>query len=301
VLGLLTLLVVAGVLLVALLTAMLVHGATHPPRHGAGYALGRGMPADPGDLGMTFEAWELDAPGGVRLPVWEIAGAADGAPLTVVILHGWGLSRVDMLELAARWRARCERVVVYDLRGHGDATGTSRLGCGEEQDLLALLDRLGDGPFLLVGFSMGGTIAIRAASAPDAGDRVAGVIVRATYDEIATSLPRRLRKLDLPARPLSDLALRLLAVRGVRPRPARDAAARLACPLLVIHGSADDVAPIADAEELAAAAPDGRLLRIEGATHSDLDEVDRAAQDEAIAAFLAHVHPAGSRRQEVAP
>ncbi|MCP3905205.1 MAG: alpha/beta hydrolase [Planctomycetes bacterium] len=284
--GLLTLLVVAGVLLVLLLAGVLVHGATHPPRHGAGYAVARGLPVDPGDLGLAFDSWQFDVPGAC-LPVWEIAGEPGAPALTAVLLHGWGQSRVDMLETARRWRTRAARVVAYDLRGHGDATGgSSRIGCGEERDLLVLLERLGPGPFVLVGFSMGATIAIRAAATAEAGDRIAGVVVRAIYDEISGSLPRRLRSRDLPARPMTDLALAWLAFRGIRPRSARTSAPALRCPLLVIHGTDDTIAPLGEAEALAAAAPNGTLHRVDGATHSDLERVGRAGQDEAIDAFL---------------
>ena len=48
--GLLILLAIAAGLLMVLLSALLVREARRPPRHTAGYALGRGLPCEPGDL-----------------------------------------------------------------------------------------------------------------------------------------------------------------------------------------------------------------------------------------------------------
>ena len=47
-------------------------------------------------------------------------------------------------------------------------------------------------------------------------------------------------------------------------------AARLRCPLLVIHGTADEVCPIEDGREIAQSAQHGCLGAIEGATHNTL-------------------------------
>ena len=46
------------------------------------------------------------------------------------------------------------------------------------------------------------------------------------------------------------------------------AAARMKAPWLIIHGDADATVPVADAHRLADAAPDARLLLIEGASHT---------------------------------
>ena len=100
--GLLILFVIALALGIAILTTLIVIEARRPPRHTAGYAVAKGLPCDPGEMGLTFEAWGLDRPGGVSLPVWEIPG--DSSPegtakgnITAVLIHGWGHSRIDTL------------------------------------------------------------------------------------------------------------------------------------------------------------------------------------------------------------
>ena len=130
---------------------------------------------DPNELGLEFDEWTLEVPGAATLPVWEIEGEkaprhGGAAPrrveiaLTAVFIHDWGESRIDVLARIEPWRTLCDRFVLYDLRGHGEATGGgSRLGHREDLDLLALLDRLGDSSIVLVGQSMGAGIAMFAA------------------------------------------------------------------------------------------------------------------------------------------
>src|SRR5262245_51553247 len=176
--GLLTLLGLAAALVLLLLTGMLVRHMRRPPRHTAGYALARGLAVDPGEHGLKFEDWVLERADGALLAVWEIrgqrsppiapngstiAGRRDrqGAALTAVLIHGWGHGRVDSLARVKPLLDLFDRIVIYDLRGHGDSIGSlSRLGQGEDADLLALLERLGDGHFVLIGHSMGAVIAI---------------------------------------------------------------------------------------------------------------------------------------------
>ena len=53
--SLLPLLLIAGSLIVAILVTAATWEALRPPRRSAGWALGRGLPADPGDLDVPFE------------------------------------------------------------------------------------------------------------------------------------------------------------------------------------------------------------------------------------------------------
>jgi pimeloyl-ACP methyl ester carboxylesterase len=220
-LGLAQLLLLAVIAALLILSAVIARDAVRPPRRAAGYAVARGLPADPGDLGLEFDAWTLDRPDGAALPVWE--AAAPGSPHaghpapTAVFVHDWGESRIDALAWIRPWDELCGRLVFYDLRGHGDATGgSSRLGHREEQDLLALVGRLGDGPFVLVGHALGGRIALAAAAAapPEAG--IAGVVTLGPAAAFRETLRGRLRAASLPARPLAGLALAWLWLAGIR-------------------------------------------------------------------------------------
>lgn len=93
---------------------------------------------------------------GVRLP-YEIAGS--GEPL--VLIHGWAVDRGywdgDVGRLAAHYR-----VIRYDRRGFGDATGKPDL-TADAADLKALLEVLAIRRAHLLGHSQGTAVALTAA------------------------------------------------------------------------------------------------------------------------------------------
>jgi len=122
-----------------------------------------------------------------------------GAPVTVVMAHGWTLAQAawdDVAELLTPRVAAGElRVVRYDQRGHGRSTwGDADITIDQlGEDLAVLLDRLAPtGPVILAGHSMGGmTIMALAAARPELfGDRVRGVALVSTAAGDLTSDPR---------------------------------------------------------------------------------------------------------------
>ena len=74
--GLLILLGAATLVLLCGLAAMLAFEMRHPPRHTMAYALARGMPCDPGEVGLDFDQWWLDRPDGAS-PGSRRAGAPE--------------------------------------------------------------------------------------------------------------------------------------------------------------------------------------------------------------------------------
>jgi len=104
----------------------------------------------------------------------EIAGDPGGPP--VVLLHGLG----DDRRLWDRMRAflpESLRLIAYDLRGHGESSAPAEPAAYSMEafldDTRAVLDEAGIDRGLLVGFSLGGAIALNFALAHPA--RVAGV------------------------------------------------------------------------------------------------------------------------------
>ena len=308
--GLLTLLLFGLVLLIVLLTLMLVREMQRPPRHTAAYALARNWPVDPGELALSFQDWILDRPDGAMLPVWEILSGRpsedDGPkrPVTVVFVHGWGHSRIDSLHRVEPFLPLCDRIVMYDLRGHGDSTGSlSRLGDGEEEDLLALLERLGsDDLYILVGHSMGAVIAISAAIASRragmaSASKIAGIVAYGPYCEFHQSLRGRLKVARYPGRPITDLALLALGAMGIRPRSLRESDfGDLACPLLVFHGCNDPVSPIEHARRIVAGVPNGKLCEISDAAHTDAHTCNPLEHQAIVGEFITSV--AGNTHSE---
>jgi pimeloyl-ACP methyl ester carboxylesterase len=307
--GLFTLLVFGLGLLIVLLTLMLAREMRRPPRHTAAYAIARDWPVDPAEMALKFEEWRLERPDGAVLPVWEIQSPRSESPsrnpLTIVFVHGWGHSRIDSLHRVEPFLPLADRIVMYDLRGHGESSGgLSRLGDGEQEDLLALLERLGPSRFVLIGHSMGGVIAISAAiEAAQLGlpvhEQIVGIIAYGPYCEFHRSLQGRLKVAGYPRRPITDLALLVLRLMGIRPQNLTENDLKaLPCPLLVIHGSNDRVSPVEHGKRIAAAVSDGRL-ELPDAAHTDSHSCDPVEHELVVRDFFSGF--TGKRTQKNTP
>jgi len=94
---------------------------------------------------------------GVRISAWRLAGPSS-APATVVLVHGFvNWSRTPRVHAFARLLARDVNVIVPDLRGHGQSSGTSTLGRDEHLDVAAAVGAALPGlPVVTMGVSLGG-------------------------------------------------------------------------------------------------------------------------------------------------
>jgi pimeloyl-ACP methyl ester carboxylesterase len=181
---------------------------------------------------MTCRTFTVVTSDGVLLRVQEYAarpaveGAApdhSGAVPTVVLAHGWTLTRASWIPVVERLVAAGVRVVVYDQRGHGESSflpgqPTVRM-LGD--DLAAVLDVVAPrGRVVLGGHSMGGmTVMAYAGLHPeDFRSRVAGTVLVATS---AGELETRLHALEARAMALAARMPRIPAGRFVTTRGQR--------------------------------------------------------------------------------
>lgn len=303
--GLLILLLTAGVLLAAGLTAGLMYRLICPPRHGLGWALGKGYPADPGQLGgqsgtIQFVERHFTLRGGGCTSGWIITGGRTGGPV-VVASHGWGENRHASLARAAMLLPHVGALVCCDLRGHGESTcRRCDWAVAEAHDLHAILDQLqeqaglvGDRRVVLLGYSMGAAASLLAAT-EDPRRRIAGIIgegVGATrLEPIAAVL--RLRR--LPVEPM--LTIVRMALQGARLWPPHlnmlPWMHKVACPVLLLHGRDDVVCTLASARQVAAALPAAELRVFDTDAHLDLAQADPDDYLRAVLAFLNRLTPA---------
>jgi len=288
--GLLVLMAVALLVLVWIGTAVLVYTLVHPPRRTAGVAMARGEPTDPVEAGApSYETHALVSADGSHLELWEIPGQAPGGP-TLIMLHGWGDGRLGELLWLDVLRPIASRLILFDLRGHGECPpGRCGWGLVEIDDALAVIDwaRLrGKEPVVLFGYSMGAAIAIGAAVR--AASSVAAVIADSPYQSIGRAVRGTMRIQRLPTWPVATLGLAWLRWRGAL--PADDdltaLASRLTVPLLVLHGSADGVTPLCDARQIAAAAPMGSLVEFASCNHVQAAGAEPERYTAAVRQFL---------------
>ncbi|MCH2144221.1 MAG: alpha/beta hydrolase [Phycisphaerales bacterium] len=277
--GLLTLLGLATAIILIAYITIVCWEVVHPERRTAGWALAHGMPTTPEDFDLPYEEWTVDRPDGTRLPVWDIPadpiedGTAEDAP-TVIVIHGWSRSRIDSLVRVQQLLVdpngarRRFRTILPDLRGHGDASeGRTTLGSSEVGDLEAILDTLGEGPFILVGHSLGAVLALHLAGRRS--EQIRSVLAIAPYDRLATPFDGYLRSRDFPAGPFSRMLEHTLRLCGIRMRDTNEIAAGLSMPIEVMVGSEDRVCPPSIARRITASAQRAQCHELPDTGHSN--------------------------------
>lgn len=248
-----------------------------------------GVGPTPAQLGHAYEDVSFRDHAGLTLRGWWIPGTRHQ---TVVMVHGWTSSRREPMSKADYLLDAGYNVLVFDLRGHGQSDGDyTTLGLLEPDDVAAAVAfaRSRDpGPIALLGYSMGGALAVET-GARDAD--VAAVIEDSGYGDLDNVFRAGFqRQTGLPAMPFG---LPLVAIGQLdlhvgmgTVRPVLDAA-RLDKPLLAIVGTADRVVPPSEGFDLFRAAPGPKqLLVVPGAGHVDGYRVDRTRYERTVLNFL---------------
>jgi len=207
-------------------------------------------------LGRSFASSEHVTADGETLALWTLEPRRT-ARGTVVLLHGYGGSRDQLLDVADFFLAQGYRTVLPDQRAAGDSTGAyTTLGYKEAEDLAGLavsLRQTHTGPLVVYGFSMGAVAALGAVGRE--GAPVDAVIAEAPYGSLVDTVGQRFRLLGLPPTPGSELLLVWGSVWtgfwAFDLRPVEDAA-HISVPTLVISGAHDRRAPPADGAAIAA-------------------------------------------------
>lgn len=292
--GLLLLLAVGLTLAIIAAVALTEFLLTHPPRRTYATALARSRPGDPSELRGVFQIEGASPVGewprafdafnithrGVTIPVWRVKGDDPSGPIAI-LTHGWGDSRIGALSRVAYVARHCRACVMWDMPGHGEATGGTRLGAYEAEFLASVAREATadapDGPdagLMLMGWSLGAGVSLVAA-AGELRDRVACVVIEAPYRRVRTPAANVLKMQGLPSGWTLNAALGVLGVFwGVgakwRGFDRVEHAAKIGCPALVLHGDADEVCPLEDARAIAAAAGNATLVVIPGGTHNGM-------------------------------
>ncbi len=281
ILGAATFLGLSGALVYAGTLGGIVREALRPDRKTVGWALGRGTPSEPDAWGLPAREWTHTFEG-ASCPVFDI-GESDPAAPTAVVLHGFARSRYDALARLGPILPHARRFILPDLPGHGDAFGRgTRLGTDEDRFLESLLCSVTTGSVLLVGHSLGATVALHAATLQSLAPRVRGVVALAPYEHLRTPLGARLDLRALPRAPLVGPAIATLGVFGIRERSTRDAAARTSCPVAVLAGAHDPVTPLAEARAIADAARHARFHTVAHGRHDDFHTLGREQMSAAL-------------------
>ncbi|WP_164234033.1 alpha/beta fold hydrolase [Microbacterium hydrocarbonoxydans] len=200
---------------------------------------------------------------------------------TFLLLHGIGMGRSVYLDIVHRLKGR---VIAFDLPGFGEAPEPERtLTMERHADLVAAyLRHTKERPVIVIGHSMGSQIAAELAGrhpALVAGVVLAGPTVNSAARSIRAQATYLLRDL-IGERPLVILRgareyLRggphlLRKMRATIVHEAQRAYARMDCPVLVLRGQDDPLAPMTWCREIVDAIPGAELEVIPDHGHGTL-------------------------------
>jgi fermentation-respiration switch protein FrsA (DUF1100 family) len=241
----------------------------------------------PQAFGLQHEDVFITTADGPRLHGWWLP--AKGAALgSVLHLHGNAANVSNHLPLVAWLPAAGFNVLMLDYRGFGRSEGRPTLD-GVVDDAAAALRYLrarpgvDGGRLVVLGQSLGGATALRLLARDSEGVRLAVIEAAfASYRGIARDAALQ----SVVLAPLVPIAAPMLPPAKADPV---SALASLRVPLLIVHGTADEVIPFSHGEQLAAAAPAGTVfLRVDGARH--MESLTRAdVQRQVLEAMVAAV------------
>ena len=248
------------------------------------------------------EPGAIDRPGGHNLAYHATSGSSPG----VVFLGGFmsDMTGAKAMALEAHCRARGHAYLRFDYLGHGQSSGAFEEGTIGRwaDDAIAALDRLTEGPQVLVGSSMGGWIMLLAALALPS--RVVGLLGTAAAPDFTETLIWQ---------GLDDDQRRILRNEGVIDMASDDGEApypithglieegrdhlllggpiALTCPVRLIQGMADRDVPWQTALTLAdrLASDDIEVTLVKGGDHRLSEPRDLARLGRALDALIERI------------
>lgn len=215
----------------------------------------RNLVTSPRDLGLPYENIWLTTSDDVRIHGWLIPNI--DSPATLLFLHGNAGNISHRLDNVKRLFDAGVQIFILDYRGYGQSDGRPSEQ-GTYNDASAawqwLTDEIG-GPIVVFGRSLGGAVAAWLAAQPDVAP--AGLILESTFT--------RGRDVAAVLVPIPGLATMIPDF-----YPTLDHIERIEIPLLLIHGSDDELIAVSHARRLYEAASEPKSLYIvDGGRHND--------------------------------
>ena len=266
----------------------------------------------PWDLGLEFSNVTVPTELG-DAPAWLIP-AAEPSGRWVIQVHGRGVRRHETLRAVPVFNAAGYSCLLVSYRNDGEAppSADGRFGLGDTEwrDVEAAIDfAVGHGAtqIVLMGWSMGGAIALQAATRARHDGRLTGIVLDSpvidwadvvAYQALLLRLPRAVVRgaLVVMGRPWGRMVTGLHLPIDF---PRLDFVSRandLSLPILILHSDDDGYVPSAPSRALAQRRPDiVTLVPFEVARHTKLWNYDPAAWNAAILGWLGTLgsaHPA---------
>jgi len=269
------------------------------------------------DRPAAFSGWYYTSPSELHLP-WEpvlIGSPAGPCPAWlfpaesstwVIQIHGRGVTRAECLRAVPVFHAMGLPTLVVSYRNDGDAPpsrgGSYALGASEWRDVDAAISyalRHGAVRVVLMGWSMGGAIALQTAVSSGSRQAIAGLVLDSPvvdwrpvlrYQAHASGIVAPLPTLAMNALS-SPLTARLSGAEDAIPFDRLDMVRRadeLTVPILLLHSDDDGFVPVDASRALAEARPDlVTMPHFAVARHTKLWNYDQLGWTTAITEWMA--------------
>jgi alpha-beta hydrolase superfamily lysophospholipase len=250
--------------------------------------------ATPAAYALPFESRRIASSAGVTLGAWLIPHPAPVG--CAVLLHGYTASKAQLLAEAAELNARGYAALLVDFRGSAESSERyTTVGYAEADDVKAAIDyavrELNFPAPIVYAKSMGAAAFLRAIAVYDLPVRA--VVLESVFDRMVSTVKQRFYSMGIPATPLTPVAELLVLWGGVQfgfwafAHNPIDYARACRIPVLMLHGTEDPRATLAQARSVFDALPGSKtLVDFPGAGHEALLQVDRTRWTNALDTFL---------------
>ena len=233
----------------------------------------------PAEFDLAFEEVNLCTRDGIHLYGWWIP--VDGSKRTLILLHGFCGSCDPDLKYVPAFHARGYNVLMFDFRAHGRSGGIySSIGALEKQDCQAAVNYAlsrGSTAIGLMGFSMGGRVALLSAS--KLPPQVKAIISDGGPARLTTAISGEMTSRKIPRWLAAILAfmveLGMSLCTGIdlfQQEPWWQAASLSPLPVLFIHGDLDPCTRVDELEHMVQTAGiNAESWRIPEAGHRNAD------------------------------
>lgn len=253
------------------------------------------LDAWPDQFGLPYENVCFKTEDKVQLKGWFIASAEE-SDKTIILMHGWGMNRADILKNTHFLRDLGFNLFYFDFRALGESGGkTSSIGYLELKDVAAAVRFLKETrpqfckKIGLYGLSMGGMVAICEAAR---NTEIACVAAEASYYSFRRVVSRwAWVHHHVPYFPLIPIILhyirKYLGVNPERYSPKYNIPKIAPRPVFIIHGRYDNLVPAAQAKLLYKnAGKPKEIWLVPGAKHNKCAEVGGFEYKQRLADFF---------------
>lgn len=226
--------------------------------------------------GSAEEVSFTSADDNMRICGWFFGASGTRRGPAVVLCHGIWTGRRECLPLALRFRAAGYNVLCFDFRAHGGSDGRFiTVGQQETNDVIGAVQYLKQRPEVdaarigVIGFSMGAAATIQAAARCS---DIAAVVADSAYATFVDAAKYSFRLVTrMPHFPMAPIAIHcakwMMHLDATQLRPIDEIGRIAPRPILLTHGTLDEIVPVRHAYTLFKAAEEPKELWIVPGAH----------------------------------